>query len=150
MKSFEHIKLCKKFCFKQMSGIDLPSNRMERSQNTNVISTNSVAQSSTQYNETLKKNLANHSSQTRRYQLEIAKSVNNNSLDLCKTNSVSAKNKTLLPLTRCSFMQNSSGNNQSTSKSWYSRCNRWRSLSSDRRKNSTLRYSWNTGNNNPM
>lgn len=33
------------------------------------------------------------------------------------------------------------------SKSWYARCNRWRSQSCDRRqKNSMMRYSWNTMN----
>lgn len=34
-------------------------------------------------------------------------------------------------------------NGHSIAKSWYARCNRWRSQSCDRRKNSSIRYSWN-------
>lgn len=41
-------------------------------------------------------------------------------------------------------------NAQNIAKSWYARCNRWRSQSCDRRKCSTIvRYSWNTVNNRP-
>lgn len=40
-------------------------------------------------------------------------------------------------------------NGQNIAKSWYARCNRWRSQSCDRRKISTVRYSWNTINNRP-
>lgn len=134
-----------------MSSIDIPSNRMDRSLETDVIAANSDAQQSTENIETLKKIPTKNSSQSSsEHQQEIAETGNDKCLDSFKTSSVSTKNKTSLPQTRSSFMRSSSGNNQSTSKSWYARCNRWRSLSSDRRKNPTLRYSWNTGNNNPM
>lgn len=50
------------------------------------------------------------------------------------------------PLTRnnCSNM-----NGQSIAKSWYARCNRWRSQSCERRKQPTTRYSWNMIGNRP-
>lgn len=38
---------------------------------------------------------------------------------------------------------------QNISKSWYARCNRWRSQSCDRRKSSSVRYSWNIVSNRP-
>lgn len=119
---------------------------MDRILETDPIATKYDTQQSTQKNQTSKKCPTKNSSQPSEHQQEIVENVN----DSCKTNSVSTKNKTSLPLTRSSFMRSSSGNNnQSTSKSWYARCNRWRSLSSDRRKNPTLRYSWDTGHN-PM
>lgn len=34
-------------------------------------------------------------------------------------------------------------NGHNIAKSWYARCNRWRSQSCDRRKSSSIRYSWN-------
>lgn len=40
-------------------------------------------------------------------------------------------------------------NGQSIAKSWYARCNRWRSQSCDRRKHSAVRYSWNLIDNRP-
>lgn len=47
-------------------------------------------------------------------------------------------------------VRNSCGsvNGQIIGKSWYARCNRWRSQSCDRRKNSSVRYSWSIQNNN--
>lgn len=46
---------------------------------------------------------------------------------------------------------NISVNGVNINKSWYARCNRWRSQSCDRKhKNSTVRYSWNTINNRLM
>lgn len=38
-------------------------------------------------------------------------------------------------------------NGHNIARSWYARCNRWRSQSCDRRKNTTIRYSWNTNTN---
>lgn len=35
-------------------------------------------------------------------------------------------------------------NGKDITRSWYARCNRWRSLSCERRKNKSNRYSWNT------
>lgn len=54
-----------------------------------------------------------------------------------------------LPLTRTIVARNSCGsvNGQNIARSWYARCNRWRSQSCDRRKNTSVRYSWNTNNN---
>lgn len=40
-------------------------------------------------------------------------------------------------------------NGQSIAKSWYARCNRWRSQSCDRRKHTATRYSWNMVNHRP-
>lgn len=40
-------------------------------------------------------------------------------------------------------------NGQNIAKSWYARCNRWRSQSCDRRKTTTIRYSWNINANRP-
>lgn len=34
-------------------------------------------------------------------------------------------------------------NGKDIARSWYARCSRWRSLSCERRKNRSLRYSWN-------
>lgn len=41
-------------------------------------------------------------------------------------------------------------NGHNIAKSWYARCNRWRSQSCDRRKATTIRYSWNTNANRPV
>lgn len=43
----------------------------------------------------------------------------------------------------------SNANGQSIAKSWYARCNRWRSQSCDRRKHTSTRYSWNMISNRP-
>lgn len=40
-------------------------------------------------------------------------------------------------------------NGQSVAKSWYARCNRWRSQSCERRKHTASRYSWNMIGNRP-
>lgn len=42
--------------------------------------------------------------------------------------------------TRSSY---SMANGKDIARSWYARCNRWRSLSCERRKNRSMRYSWN-------
>lgn len=87
--------------------------------------------------------------------------VNKNTQHACKSNqkcqppnrSVTKTTTTTnneMDLTRTSTRNScTSVYGQNIAKSWYARCNRWRSRSCDRRKTTTIRYSWNTNANRP-
>lgn len=68
-------------------------------------------------------------------------------ITITSSNGIAAAATLSRTLTRnsCSNM-----NGQSVAKSWYARCNRWRSQSCDRRKNTAIRYSWNMIGNRPV
>lgn len=81
------------------------------------------------------------------------KTKNQKSNDKYKSQSTNAKttngnNDVTLMRTQARNSCNSI-NGHNIAKSWYARCNRWRSQSCDRRKTSIVRYSWNTINNRP-
>lgn len=79
---------------------------------------------------------------------EIANKRNEKSTDQTKSQPTDANNDVTLTRT---LARNSYGtiNAQNIAKSWYARCHRWRSQSCDRRKNASIRYSWNANNNRP-
>lgn len=89
---------------------------------------------------------------------EIAKTGHEKSNDKSNSQSTDTKNQTITNGNSDAMLsrtqtRNSCGsiNGQNIAKSWYARCNRWRSQSCDRRKCSTVRYSWNnTINNRPV